>query len=182
MDHRFDFEDLEHFIEMVHLRLHYHRQGLPVGPHWTDFKAHVVDDMEELTAIVEDAIERLPKAERKLEEHEETEKDKVEEVERERNKACLEVEKLKKRVHEFECEDSTIQTLEKKLEDVQGARAFAVRQLKECQADQAQMKKTHGQEVADIRERWALDVKKWKERFEELPKTWQERVVGDDEL
>ena len=185
-DQEMDLEGNEvvHFLEMVRLRLHYYRHGLPVGPYWTDFKAHVVDDITELLVIADDAIEKAAKAEQTREDMERAEEirdEKVEEAENYRNRVCLEAEELKQRVNTLESEATTVTDLEAKVLDVRGALAFAKRELAKCEEVQAELKSTHASELRRQQEERDRKLKVWKTRFEALPKTWQERLMVDDD-
>ena len=122
MDSENDFEDLGPFLELVRLRLHYHRYRLPVGPYWTDFEACAADDIEKLADIAEEAVERLSKAEYAEENirddtqrAEEIRDEKLEAAEECRDKVCLEAELLRERVKTLESESTTVARLEAKV-------------------------------------------------------------------
>lgn len=189
VDSEYDYEDFGPFLELVRLRLHYHRHGLPVGPYWTDFKGNAADDIEKLAAIAEEAVERMQKAECAEETirddahtAEEIRDEKVDAAEECRDKVCLEAQELRQRVETLESESTSVLDLEAKVLAARGRTAYVRRELERCEEVQTELKRTHASELRREKEGHKAQIEVWQRRFDALPETWQERIAGKDPL
>lgn len=186
MDSENDFEDLDPFLELVRLRLHYHRSRLPVGPYWTDFEANAADDLEKLAGIAEEAVGRLIKAEcaeanirDDTQLAEDVRDERLEAAEKYRDKMCLEAELLRERVKTLESESTTVARLEAKVLAVRGRLAYTRHELERCEEIQLELKRTYASKLQEQRAGLEAKLQVWQRRFDALPETWQERIAGN---